>query len=102
MTDLADHLAAHAADFPTHRVDSSVRDHLALDLVDGLATTVGGTRAPGVAQLAKVLVAQAGPGQAQRVASGERYPAIIAAQLNATAGHALDYDDTLDEGGGMH
>jgi 2-methylcitrate dehydratase PrpD len=102
MTDLAEHLAAHAADFPTHRVDSSVRDHLALDLVDGLAAIVGGTRAPGVAQLAKVLVAQAGPGQAQRVASGERYPAIIAAQLNATAGHALDYDDTLDEGGGMH
>jgi 2-methylcitrate dehydratase PrpD len=102
MTDLAQQLAAHAANFPSHRVDASVREHLALDLVDGLAAIVGGTRAPGVAELAKVLSAQAGPGTAQRFASSERYPAIIAAQLNATAGHALDYDDTLDEGGGMH
>jgi len=102
MTDLVQPLAAHAADFPSNRLDASVRDHLALDLVDGLAAIVGGTRAPGVAELAKVLSAQAGPGAAQRFASGERYPAIIAAQLNATAGHALDYDDTLDEGGGMH
>jgi 2-methylcitrate dehydratase PrpD len=102
MTDLAQQLAAHAANFPTHRVDASVRDHLALDLVDGLAAIVGGARAPGVAELARVLSAQAGPGAAQRFANSERYPAIIAAQLNATAGHALDYDDTLDEGGGMH
>jgi len=48
------------------------------------------------------LAAQSGPGTAQRFAASERYPAVIAAQLNATAGHALDYDDTLDEGGGMH
>jgi 2-methylcitrate dehydratase PrpD len=102
MTDLVQHLAAHAADFPTSHVDASVRDHLALDLVDGLAAIVGGTRAPGVAELTQVLSAQTGPGVAQRFASSKRYPAIIAAQLNATAGHALDYDDTLDEGGGMH
>ena len=102
MTDLAQHLAAHAENFPINRVDASVREHLALDLVDGLAAIVGGTRAPGVAELTKVLSAQAGPGTAQRFVSSARYPAIIAAQLNATAGHALDYDDTLDEGGGMH
>ncbi|HEX5657012.1 MAG TPA: MmgE/PrpD family protein [Polyangiales bacterium] len=102
MTDLAQHLAAHAANFPADRVDEPVRDHLALDLVDGLAAIIGGTRAPGVAELAQVRCAQARPGPAQRFASSERFPAIIAAQLNATAGHALDYDDTLDDGGGMH
>jgi 2-methylcitrate dehydratase PrpD len=102
MTDLAQPLAAHAATFPAHRVETSVRDHLAVDLVDGLAAILGGSRAPGVAELANVLSAQAGPGEAQRFAYEERYPAIVAAQLNATAGHALDYDDTLDEGGGMH
>jgi 2-methylcitrate dehydratase PrpD len=102
MTDLAQHLAAHAANFPADRVAEGVRAHLALDLVDGLAAIVGGTRAPGVEELAQVLSAQSRPGPAQRFASSERYPAIIAAQLNATAGHALDYDDTLDEGGGMH
>jgi 2-methylcitrate dehydratase PrpD len=102
MTDLAQLLATHAANFPAQRVEPAVRDHLALDLVDGLAAIIGGTRAPGVAELAKVLAAQTGPGSSQRFASSERYPAIIAAQLNATAGHALDYDDTLDEGGGMH
>jgi 2-methylcitrate dehydratase PrpD len=102
MTDLAQALAAHAANFLSARVDASVREHLALDLVDGLGAILGGTRAPGVGELAKVLSAQAAPGAAQRFASRERYPAIVAAQLNATAGHALDYDDTLDEGGGMH
>lgn len=102
MTDLAQLLATHAAAFPTERVEASVREHLALDLVDGLAAIIGGARAPGVAELTKLLVAQAAPGTAQRIASSERYPAIITAQLNATAGHALDYDDTLDEGGGMH
>lgn len=102
MTDLAQPLAAHAAHFPAHRVDASVREHLALDLVDGLAAIIGGTRAQGVSELAAVLSAQSTSGVAQRVASHDRYPAIVAAQLNATAGHALDYDDTLDEGGGMH
>jgi len=102
MTDLAQQLAAHAANFSAARVEPAVRDHLTLDLVDGLAAIIGGTRAPGVRELGNVLAAQAGPGSAQRFASAERYPAIIAAQLNATAGHALDYDDTLDEGGGMH
>jgi 2-methylcitrate dehydratase PrpD len=102
MTDLAQPLATHAATFPAHRVDAGVRDHLALDLVDGLAAIIGGTRAAGVEELAQVLIAQAGPGNAQRLGYKERFPAIVAAQLNATAGHALDYDDTLDEGGGMH
>ncbi|MET0384752.1 MAG: MmgE/PrpD family protein [Polyangiales bacterium] len=102
MTDLAHDLAKHAATFPTDHVDAAARDHLARDLVDGLAAILGGTRAPGVAELAQLLSAQTRPGPAQRFASSERYPAIIAAQLNATAGHALDYDDTLDEGGGMH
>ena len=102
MTDLAQDLAAHAANFSAHGVERSVRDHLALDLVDGLAAIVGGTRAPGIPELAQVLSAHARPGTAQRFASSERYPAVVAAQLNATAGHALDYDDTLDEGGGMH
>lgn len=102
MTDLVQHLATHAVSFSSERVAVSVRDHLALDLVDGLAAIIGGTRAPGVAELATVLAHQARLGEAQRFASSERFPAIIAAQLNATAGHALDYDDTLDEGGGMH
>lgn len=102
MTDLVHPLAAHAANFPVNRIDPSVAEHLALDLVDGLAATLGGARAPGVAELAQVLSAQARSGPSLRFASSEQYPAVIAAQLNATAGHALDYDDTLDEGGGMH
>jgi hypothetical protein len=68
MTDLAQPLAAHAAHFPAHRVDASVREHLALDLVDGLAAIIGGTRAQGVSELAAVLSAQSTSGVAQRVA----------------------------------
>jgi hypothetical protein len=65
--DLAQSLAAHAAGFPAARVDASTREHLALDLVDGLAAILGGTRAPGVGELATVLAAQTGRGAAQRL-----------------------------------
>ena len=33
---------------------------------------------------------------------GTRLPALQAAVLNASLGHALDFDDTLDTGGSIH
>jgi len=33
---------------------------------------------------------------------GTRLPALQAAVLNASMGHALDFDDTLDTGGSIH
>ncbi len=102
MTEFTRLLAAHAANFPSDGVPAPVAEALALNLVDGLAATIGGSNAPGVSALANLLVAQSVTGEARRIAAPGRCPAIVAAQINATAGHALDFDDTLDEGGGMH
>ena len=102
MTDLASLLAEHVVSFPAHRVAADVRQHLALDLADSLAATLGGSRAAGIAELGEILQQQFRPGQARVFNSSLKLPAVAAAQLNASAGHALDFDDTLDEGGGMH
>lgn len=102
MTELTRLLAAHAAHFPADGVSAPVADALALNLADGLAAIIGGSDAPGVGAVANLLAAQSASGEARRIAAAGRYPAIVAAQINATAGHALDFDDTLDEGGGMH
>lgn len=102
MTELTRLLATHAAEFPAARVSSPVGDALALNLADGLSAIIGGSRAPGVSALADLLARQAAPGRSRRIAWPGVHPAVITAQINATAGHALDFDDTLDEGGGMH
>jgi 2-methylcitrate dehydratase PrpD len=102
MTDLTQALADHAAGFPAAGVTDAITDHLALDLADTLAAAIGGSRAEGVPQTLAFLAEESPRGPARVFASGLRLSALAAAQANATAAHALDYDNTLDEGGGMH
>jgi len=102
MSDLNALLSAHAADFPVDAVPADLAASLSRNLTDGLAAIVGGSNAPGVDELAGLVTGISKFGAAQVIAGGGRWPAIVAAQINATAGHALDFDDTLDEGGGMH
>ena len=48
MPDLTAALAAHSAHFRVGQLPEPVLTHLGLDLADGLAAIVGGSRAPGV------------------------------------------------------
>lgn len=100
--DLAASLVEHVLSFPAAALSDEVSQHLGLDLADSLAVTLGGSRAEGIAALQQIIQQQYQSGQARVVNSKLSLPAVAAAQLNASAGHALDYDDTLDEGGGMH
>lgn len=100
--DLAASLVEHVLSFPATGLTDEVSQHLGLDLADSLAVTLGGSRAEGIAALQQIIQQQYQSGQARVVNSKLSLPAVAAAQLNASAGHALDYDDTLDEGGGMH
>jgi 2-methylcitrate dehydratase PrpD len=100
--DLAEALAEHAARTPFTAVSTAVRQQQADDLADGLAAVLGGFDAPGVATTRALVLETVRPGAAAIFGASERLPAAFAAQVNATAGHALDYDDVLDEGGGMH
>jgi 2-methylcitrate dehydratase PrpD len=100
--DLAHALAEHAATTPAEAIPAGVTAHLQRDLVDGLGVILGGLHAPGVPETRAVIEGWSAPGVATVFGTPLRLPPVFAAMANATAGHALDFDDTLDEGGGMH
>jgi 2-methylcitrate dehydratase PrpD len=102
MTDLTQALADHAAGFPADAVPAATAAHLALDLADTLAAAIGGGRTEGVRETLAFLAGESAPGISQVIGDPRRLSALAASQANATAAHALDFDDTLDEGGGMH
>jgi len=100
--DLAFALAEHAATMSVEAVPAAALAHLKRDLVDGLGVILGGLHAPGVPETRAVIEGWSASGVATVFGTGMRLPPVFAAMANATAGHALDFDDTLDEGGGMH
>ena len=100
--DIAWNLAGHAATTPFSAIPAATINHLARDLADSLGVCLGGIHAPGVPETRDVIGGTVRDGAATVFGTGARWPAAFAAQANATAGHALDFDDTLDEGGGMH
>jgi 2-methylcitrate dehydratase PrpD len=100
--DLAHDLAEHAARTPLSAVPQGVLEHLCHDLADSLGVILGGLNAPGVPETRAYIEETVRPGAAAVFGTEHHWPAAFAAQANATAGHALDFDDTLDEGGGMH
>jgi 2-methylcitrate dehydratase PrpD len=67
--------------------------------LDILATAIGGSAAAGCKDLAELIREWGGKEESTVIGYGDRVPAPHAAQLNATMGDALDYDDTSDTGG---
>lgn len=102
MTDLNQPLAHHAATYPAEAIDAGLAANLSRNLTDGLAAIIGGWNAPGVDDAARLVIESARPANSRLFVRGGALAAPFAAQINATAGHALDFDDTLDAGGGMH
>lgn len=100
--DLSFDLAEHAAAYPATAVPADVAAHLVADLVDTIGVALGGFNAPGVPETRAWFAESSAAGRAVAWGSGLRLHPAAAAAANATAAHALDYDDTLDEGGGMH
>ena len=72
------------------------------DILDTLGCLLGGSCAPGIAELARVVGGAGGVQQAQVMLWDLRLPAPQAALMNASMAHALDFDDTLDHGGSIH
>src|SRR2546421_1356715 len=63
---------------------------------------LGGSGSPGIDELFAVLSRWGGRKESRVLLRGTRLPAPQAALLNASMGHALDFDDTLDAGGSIH
>src|SRR6201984_2353565 len=85
------------ADLPASAVESARRD-----IFDTLGCMLGGSGSPGIDELFAVVARWGGREESRVLLRGTRLPAPQAALLNASMGHALDFDDTLDTGGSIH
>ncbi|MBN1177170.1 MAG: MmgE/PrpD family protein [Dehalococcoidales bacterium] len=65
-------------------------------VLDILGVALGGSSRPGVRELAEIIGEWGGKEESTVLCFGNKVPAPNAAQVNATMGHALDYDDTGD------
>jgi 2-methylcitrate dehydratase PrpD len=72
------------------------------DILDTLGATLGGSVAPGVGELAGLVKYWGGREESSLLLIGGKVPAPQAALVNATMGHALDFDDTFDRASNIH
>ena len=95
---LAQHVCrTRYADLPASAVESARRD-----ILDTFGCMLGGSGSPGIDELFAVIARWGGREESRVLLRGTRLPAPQAALLNASMGHALDFDDTLDTGGSIH
>jgi 2-methylcitrate dehydratase PrpD len=85
------------ADLPASAIQSARRD-----ILDTFGCMLGGSGSPGIDELFAVIGHWGGREESRVLLRGTRLPAPQAALLNASMGHALDFDDTLDAGGSIH
>ncbi len=85
------------ADLPASAVESARRD-----ILDTFGCMLGGSGSPGIGELFAVISRWGGLPESRVLLRAIRLPAPQAALLNASMGHALDFDDTLDTGGSIH
>src|SRR5271169_6488985 len=85
------------ADLPASAVESARRD-----ILDTFGCMLGGSGSPGIDELFAVIAPWGGREESRVLLRRTSLPAPQAALLNASMGHALDFDDTLDTGGSIH
>src|SRR5207248_2002296 len=85
------------ADLPASAVESARRD-----ILDIFGCMLGGSCSAGIDELFSVIARVGESAESRALLRGTRLPAPEAALLNASMGHALDFDDTLDTGGSIH
>jgi 2-methylcitrate dehydratase PrpD len=72
------------------------------DVLDTLGAMLGGSVAPGIAEVTGLVKHWGGRQESSLLLIGGKGPAPQAALVNATMGHALDFDDTFDRAGNIH
>ena len=85
------------ADLPASAVESA-----RCDILDTFGCMLGGSGSRGIGELFAVVSRWGGLAESRVLLRGVSLPAPQAALLNASMGHALDFDDTLDTGGSIH
>ena len=65
-------------------------------VLDLFGVALAGSGAPGVRELMEIVTDWGGKGESSIILCKQKVPAPMAAQVNATMGHALDFDDVHD------
>lgn len=94
-----DQLASFISTLPERELPQTVREAARQALVDYLGVAIGASRDETVLPALAVAQAWGAAGAGQIFLGGQTLPAV-AAFVNATAAHAMDYDDTHPLGGG--
>jgi 2-methylcitrate dehydratase PrpD len=95
---LADHAVQTSfADLPASTIEATKRD-----ILDTFGCMLGGGGAPGIDAMFEVADTWGGREESTVLLRGRRLPAPQAAWMNASMGHALDFDDTHDTAGSIH
>ena len=89
-------LAKNMVDVKYDDLPVDVIDHTKKQVLDILGVALGGSSKAGVKELAEIVSDWGGKEESTVFCFGKKVPAPNAAQVNATMGHALDYDDTGD------
>jgi 2-methylcitrate dehydratase PrpD len=102
VKDPAWELAQHVCRSSYADLPAATRTATCNDILDTFGCLLGGSGAPGIAELLRVVGGWGGAPQSQVMLHRQRLPAPQAAMINASMAHALDFDDTLDHGGSIH
>jgi len=94
--DAAYALAKNLVTVNYENIPQDVVDITKKQILDILGVALGGSSRPGVKELAELISEWGGKEESTVLCFGHKVPAPNAAQVNATMGHALDYDDTGD------
>jgi 2-methylcitrate dehydratase PrpD len=94
--DAAYSLAKNLVNVKYEDIPREVAEHTKKQILDILGVALGGSSKAGVKELAELVMEWGGKEESTIFCYGKKVPAPNAAQVNATMGHALDYDDTGD------
>src|SRR4030043_1929743 len=89
-------LAKNLVNVKYEDIPPDVTEHTKKQVLDILGVALGGSSKAGVKELAEIVTDWGGKEESTIFCYGKKVPAPNAAQVNATMGHALDYDDTGD------
>lgn len=78
------------------KIPQNAIDIVKKDTLDLIGVALAGSSKPGIGELEEIFRGWGGRKESTVLCYGSKMPAPHAAQINATMGHALDYDDTHD------
>jgi 2-methylcitrate dehydratase PrpD len=94
--DAAYSLSKNMVEVQYNDLPPDVVEHTKKQVLDILGVALGGSSQAGVKELVEIVADWGGKEESTVFCFGKKVPAPNAAQVNATMGHALDYDDTGD------